>query len=359
VTILWRYLARTWLGVFATAMASAAALYLVIDVFDRIGEVLQYSPSWASLLSYFLFKLPKILYDVFPAASLLATLVSIGMLSRSNEILAMRACGMGMRRIALPLVATAFVASVVALAWSEAVIPVSSTRSRWLWDVELKRKTYRGVFDAASLWFQTGRGFVHIRRYDADGRVIEGLSLYESDADFGLRRVVEVDTMRWQDGRWTSSGGFVKEIGTEELAVRPLAPSEFELDEDPDNLAARKRRPEEFSWLQLRRLIGQMEARGLGADDYLVDLHHKLAWPFAGFIVALLGVPVALRSARESGIARGTAIGLVIGFSYWIVTGLALSAGRTEAVSPLAAAWAANLIFGGVAVLLIALRIAR
>jgi len=360
VNILWRYLARSWAAVFVTAMSATTALYIVIDIFSRVGEVLPFSPSWTALASYFLFKLPKILFDVFPAASLLATLISIGALSRSHEILAMRACGLSTRRIALPIVTTALLLSFGALFWSEAVVPVAATRSRWLWDVELKQKVYRGVFDAASLWFQTSGGFIHIRRYDAGARVISGLSLYQADPEFQLQHVVEVESMSWQDGQWVSSGGFVKDIDGDSLRVRPLAPAEFRLDEDPENLAARKRTPEEFSFRQLRRQIAQLEARGLAADEFLVDLHRKLAWPFSGFVVALLGVPLALRTGRGgSGLARGTALGLVIGFAYWILTGLALSAGRTGGLSPMLAAWAANLACIVIALALYARRALR
>jgi lipopolysaccharide export system permease protein len=358
VRILGRYVLRAWVRVFATAMLAAASLFLIVDVFDRVGEVLQFSPSWTALASYFLFKLPKILFDVYPAASLLATLIAVASLARTSELDAMRAAGISDRRIAAPIVAGALLLSVTALFWSENVVPVSATRSRWLWDVELKQKVYRGVFDAASLWFQNDRGFVHIRRYDAGARVISGLSLYEASPEFELRRVFEIETMTWQDGRWVSSGGFVKDIEGD-LRVRPLAPAEFELREDPENLAARKRRPEEFSFGQLRSQIAQLESRGLAADEYLVDLHHKLSWPFAGFFVVLVALPLALARARSSGLARGTAVGLVIGFSYWIVTGLALSAGRTGAVSPIAAAWAANAACAAVAFALLGRRSLR
>ena len=359
MSIVWRYLARTWLASFSAAIFAGASLYIVIDVFDRIGEVLPFSPSWTALVSYFLFKLPKILFDVFPAASLLATLVSIGLLSRSHEILALRASGISTRRIAAPIVTCALFLSIGALFWSENVVPVAATRSRWLWDVELKQKVYRGVFDAASLWYQNDRGFVHIRRYDAGAHTISGLTLYEADPAFGLHRVYDVDEVRWQDGRWTASGGIVRELDGDDITMRPLAAGEFVLDEDPENLAARKRRPEEFSYGQLRHQIGQLEARGLAADELLVDLYHKLAWPFAGFVVALLGVPVALRAGRGSGLARGTAVGLVIGFGYWVLTGLALSAGRTGTLSPLAAAWCANAACAGISAALYARGLAR
>jgi lipopolysaccharide export system permease protein len=348
-----------WFGVFVTAMCAGAGVYLIIDVFDRVGEVLQFSPSSTALVSYFLFKLPKILFDVFPAACLLATLVSIGRLMRTHEIVAMRACGMSTRRIALPLAVTALVLSIGALLWSEAVVPVSATRSRWLWDVELKQKVYRGVFDAASLWFESDRGFVHIRRYDAGARTISGLALYEADPEFRLQRVTEIDSMTYSDGRWVASAGVVKDIHGDDLQVHALAAGQFVLDEDPENLTARKRQPEEFSFLELRRLIAQMKARGLAADDLLVDLHRKLAWPFAGFVVTVLAVPVALRAGRSAGLARGTVAGLVIGFSYWILTGLALSAGRTGQISPPLAAWATNLICAVLAASLYVSRLAR
>lgn len=353
------YLARTWLLAFATALLASAGLFVVVDVFDRLGEVLPYSPSVRAVLEYFVFKLPKILFDVYPAASLLATLISIGLLARSHELHAMQSCGLSDRRLAAPIVGCALALSVVALFWSENVVPVAASRSRWLWDVELKQKVYRGVFDAASIWFQNDRGFVHIRRYDAESRRIFDLSLYEADPDFNLQRVFEVGSMKWQDDRWISTSGFLKEIRGEQLRVRPLAPAEFELHEDPENLAARRRRPEEFSFRQLRGQIAQLESRGLTADEYLVDLHHKLAWPFAGFFVTLLGIPLALRASQETGLARGTATGLVVGFAYWILTGLALSAGRTGGVSPVAAAWAANLACTLAAALLFSRRFVR
>jgi len=150
------------------------------------------------------------------------------------------------------------------------------------------------------------------------------------------------------------TAGLVKELdGNAEVRVRPLSLGEFEMHEDPENLAARRRKPEEFSFRQLRRQIAQLEARGLGADEYLVDLHHKLAWPFAGLVVALVGIPLALRAGPRSGLAASTATGMVIGFAYWVITGLALSAGRTGALPPLAAAWASNVAFVALAIILL------
>jgi len=350
MSIVARYLATRYLRVFAVAMVAACGLFLVVDVFDRLGQIVSYDPSWKHVLGYFLFKIPKIVFDIYPAASLLAALVSIGLLSRHREILALRACGVSAWQLAWPIVAVAALTSVTALCWNETVVPVAAARSRWLWDVEIKQKVYRGVFDAASLWFQSKDGFVHIAQYDAEQRVIRGLTLYESDPAFALHRIVEVPLMRWSDSGWTSSAGVVKDlVSPDSITARPLAAGEFHLGEDPDNLAARKRKSEEFSFRQLRDQIALLESKGLGADEFLVDLHHKLAWPFSGLVVALLGVPLALRNGARNGIAANVGAGMIVGFSYWVLTGLALSAGRTGGLSPLVAAWAANVTFSALA----------
>jgi len=355
MSIVTRYLAGRYLLVFSMAMAAACALFLIIDVFDRLGQILPFGPSWSRVVVYFLFKLPKIMFDVYPAASLLAALISIGILSRHREILALRACGLSTLRLAVPIVAVAALTSIFALLWNETLVPVAAARSRWLWDVELKQKAYRGVFDAASLWFQSKDGFVHIAQYDAAQRIIRGLTLYESDPSFTLQRIVEIDEMRWNERGWLAGSGVVKDLlAPGGVEVRPLATGEFHLSEDPDNLTARKRRSEEFSFRQLRDQIALLESKGLGADQFLVDLHHKLAWPFSGLVVALLGVPLALRNGARAGIAANVGAGLAVGFAYWVLTGLALSAGRTGGMSPVVAAWTANVSFSVLAAFLYA-----
>ncbi|HYC57706.1 MAG TPA: LPS export ABC transporter permease LptG [Candidatus Binatia bacterium] len=346
MSILSRYLVLQYLRVFGLGMGAACGLYLIIDVFDRVGEVVPFAPSWTRVIVYFVAKLPKILYDIFPAASLLAALLSLAILTRNREILACKASGLSSWQLAIPILGVSAVLSVVALFWNENVVPVAASQSRWIWDVELKQKAYRGVFDSASIWYQGERGFVHIRRYDAGKREISGLTIFQSDPAFRLQRIIDVGSMHWRDGAWQGAAGVVKDlVSPGNVQVRPLADGELVLREDPDNLAARKRRSEEFSFRQLREQIAQLQARGLGADEFLVDLHHKMAWPFAGLVVTLIGLPLALRSGPRAGLAASLGLGLMIGFAYWVLTGLALSAGRTGAMSPVVAAWMANAVF--------------
>ncbi len=351
MTILARYVAGQFLRAFGMACLAGTSLYLIIDFFDRIRLFTRYDAEVSALAAYFMYKTPAIVSQLYPAASLLAVLVSLGALTRNREVMAMRACGVSTWKLAYPVVLLAAVGSVFAFLWNETVVPSASARSNYVNDVVIKKKPYRGVFNASSLWFQSSEGFVNIDYFDAGQQTIYGLTLYDADPSFHLQRMIEVPSLRWRDSAWEKAEGTVKMLGTEGIiSMRALDPGEFRLAEAPADLAARRRRPSEFSFRQLKAQTDLLREKGLNADDFMVDLHNKLAWPVSGFITVLVGFPLAVRGGRRGGMGYSLGAGMAVGFGYWVVTALALSAGRTGGIPAPLAAWAANGIFSLLAV---------
>ena len=96
--------------------------------------------------------------------------------------------------------------------------------------------------------------------------------------------------------------------------------------------------------------LRKIEAEGYDATRYLADMHAKIAYPFIGLIVAVLGISFSLRSERSGGVIRSIGAGVAIGFSYWIIHAFALSLGRSGVIPPLLAAWLANIILGATSI---------
>jgi lipopolysaccharide export system permease protein len=266
VSLLGRYVAMAFLRVFALAMASAGGIYLIVDIFERTPDFLDHDPTLGAVVAYFGLKLPGILADVYPAASLLAVLIAMGMMARNREILAARACGISTWRLAAPLVGLAFATSIGALAWNELIVPPAYAQSRYVNDVVIKKKDQRGDFNASSLWFQAPEGFYNLDYYDAEERKITGLTLYKVDDTFRIAELIEVDVAHWDGLRWVADRGTVKRPEEDGgLSAEPLAPADFAFAEQPDELAARKRQSKEFSFRQLQRQIEVLESKGLEA----------------------------------------------------------------------------------------------
>ena len=96
MTILFRYLLREYVKIFTMCFSGLMTIYLVIDFFEKVRKFLRYDASALDVLTYFALKMPGISYQIAPLAVLMATLLTIGVLSRSHEITAMRSCGISL-----------------------------------------------------------------------------------------------------------------------------------------------------------------------------------------------------------------------------------------------------------------------
>jgi len=346
MSIISRYIVAQYLRIFALCLAAGTSLFVVIDFFSRIGNLFVYEPSVASVAGYFLFKLPRVIADVYPAAALMAVFLAIGMLSRHREILALMACGMSTFQMVAPLLLASALLSCGFLVWNETVVPAASTRSHLINDIGIKRKDHHGRFDANGLWIYDRHGFLNVDYFDAKNSSLYGLTLYEASPSFRLNRIIGIPKAQWENGAWQISDGVVKNLGPDgEILLRPLQAGEFELSTKPQEFSQRRRSTHEFSYGALARQIAVVRRMGLDVSTLLVDLYAKIAWPFSGLVTVFLGFPLAIRGGYRAGVAYNLTLGMVIGFGYWITVALAAAAGHRGGIPPLAAAWTANALF--------------
>jgi len=340
-----RYLVRQFLGVLVPVTITFILLYVIVDLFDRLGILLRHQASVGAAARYFAFKIPLMLSQVMPAAVITAVLLSLGLLSRYNEITAFRAGGVSLVQTAIPILVTAGVISLLSLLWNETVVPYSSRQFQYVNNVEIRRRQLRGILSERQVWFHGENGFYNIDHVDKASGTIYGLAIYELTDDFELRSVVEIPRAQWADGQWQFSGAVRRQIENSRFSVTPLGPDEFRIPETFDDFLEVQREPEELSFLVLREWIAQLTRKGIDASEYLVDLHSKLALPFASAVLALVGIPISARARRNPSIAAILGTGLAVGFLYWVILGLAQSLGRSGVLPALVAAWAANGFF--------------
>jgi lipopolysaccharide export system permease protein len=346
VSLLARYLVGLYLRSFALCLVGALTLLLVVEFFSRIGEFASYNSEPALVAQYFALKIPKWLVEVYPAASLLAVLLGVGSLVRSNEICAMRACGIGMLRISRPLVLTTLAMSGLAMLWNEAVVPITAARARAIKDLDIKSMATRGMLDATSLWLQVPDGFLNIDYFDATNNEIEGVTLHGVDDRFRLQRVIEIPNAWWQEDRWQYEEGTIREFLPDgSLAYLPLGDRKVDLGGTPQEFRKKAPRSDEFNIRQLAQRIRMLKAKGLDPSGFQTDLQWKFALPLSGVITILIGLPLALRGNPRSGNAQHIGTGMAVVFLYWLTQALTVSAGHAGTLPPSVAAWSANALF--------------
>lgn len=345
MTIVSRYLIRSYLGMVGSCLGAFVAIYLIIDFLERIGRFSRAGAPLKSIFCYFLSKIPEIITQTAPMAMLMGTILIVGAFSRNNEINALRSSGMSLGQIGRPLLLTAAAISLTLLLMEELVVPAANEKLRYIEQVVVQKGS-AAFFRQNNIWYRDDRYILQAKLFDLGKQALYGVTVWEMDRQ--LKPVARIDSLSATPatGGWLLSaasrrdfaaGGALQSSKPEELFVKlKLKPAELKL---VANSA------DDMGFIALWRYCESLREGGYDTTGYRTQLHAKISLPFAALVMAFIGIPFSLRNNRSSGAGVGIVISIGIGLTYFISNAFLLSLGQAGAIPPLAAAWAANLLF--------------
>jgi lipopolysaccharide export system permease protein len=351
--ILLRYISREFLKVFILSLSSFIAIYLVVDAFQGIRMIMEYSPALSLIAKLYLLKIPKIVSLTIPVAVLLSTLLTLGLLSRNSEITAMKSSGVSLYLIVTPILAISLLISALSFLSNEYVVPYTNMEARFTEKVGIRKKSMKTFFKQNKIWYRSEDAIYNIRLFDPDTNTMRGITIYSMGEGFGLLKRVEAREARWNGKGWRFYDCREDIFDNGTITTNRYKELEVKLPESPEALRAEEREAEEMGFWELRGYIKRLRNEGYDPLRFIVDLHSKVSSPFTSLIMALLGIPFALKGGRSSGLAFGVGVSVVVGFGYWLIMSFAISLGRVGALPPILAAWGANIVFGSVATIMI------
>ena len=374
-----RYVASAYLRYLALSTVALIAVFYISTFIDNSDKVFKGMATWSMLLEYFRYATPQWIYYALPVAVLLAALVTIATLTKNSELIVMKACGISLYRVALPMFVTAAAAGALLFAMEETVLGPSNRRAEELKHVI--RGNSPDTFDVLHRrWLVGSEGEIyHYTWYDPRKHLLSGLSIYEfSDRMRRLTRRTYVDVAthlpsstapaiaptsgtadqpRADDENppdlWRVERGWTREFG-EDTKIRSFTPIEAETRrlETADYFGADEPRPEFMGYTDLRAYTDVLQASGFDVLAQRVALARKLAFPFVTLVMTLIAVPFAVTIGR-SGAMGGIGAGIALAITYWTVISVFAALGAGGVLSPTLAAWAPNLLFGSAAVYLL------
>ncbi len=306
------------------------------------------------------------MYYILPISVLLSTLVTVGVLTRSSELVVMRACGVSLYRTALPLLAVAAVSSLLLFGLEEYVLASSNRQASDL-DHQIRFGSARRVTMLGRQWTAGRNGDIyHYDLFDPGRGELRHFWRYQFDQrDWRLTRITYAAVARFDPasldatrgaGTWTCRQGWVRTITPDgnadysAFSTSPISmePAEYFGTEPPDSAS--------MTFAELRGYIDSMQGSGLSVLPQLVDLHRKVAFPLVTLVMTLLAVPFAVMTGKR-GALYGIGVGIVFAIVYWTANNMFGAVGAAGLMAPALAAWAPNLLFGaGAAFLLLTAR---
>ena len=349
-TILDDYVLRDFALYLAMIVAAFLMLLLVFTLFELLSDILRNQVSPLTVGEYLLNVVPYFLYNTTPLSMLLAVLITFGLLQRSNEITAIKATGISLYRIVVPvLIASTLVAGVLFLS-DQLYLPYTNKRQDALRN-EIKGKPAQTYLRPDRKWiFGQHSDIYYYQFFDPERDVFGGISIFQFDSHtFQITHRITADRAHWSTsmGRWVYEQGWERNLNGSAIEnYHKFDAATFpELAEAPAYFKKEIKQSSEMSYDELHSYIHDLEQSGFDVVRLRVQLQKKIAYPLITLVMAVLAIPFALSAGKRSALA-GVATAIGIGAVYFIISGLFEAMGNFSQLPPAVAAWSPDLVFG-------------
>jgi len=343
------YVLRNFLFYFVLLLVGFVLLFEIFTFFDLLDDIAQHRASSVEVSSYFRYLSYYLTYQLAPLACLVSILITLGVMTKNNELVAFKAAGISLYRVALPLLFAGAIATAALIAFDQSYLPYANKRAEELHSI-IKGLPAQTYFQPQRQWILGNNSKIYnYQLFDPDRVLFGGLSVFELDSQkFSLRRRVYADRAYWepQQHAWILESGWIRDFQAgsitryAEFQVMELP----EIDEPPAYFTREIRQSSEMDWFELRSYIAKLRHAGFDVARFSVQLHKKLAFPLIAPIIIMLAIPFSILVGSR-GAVGGLALGVGIAVIYWATAALFEALGAVGQLPPILSAWSPDCIF--------------
>jgi LPS export ABC transporter permease LptF/LPS export ABC transporter permease LptG len=342
------YLLRRFFSNFAMMMLTFVALFEVFTFFELLDDIARRRIPFTIVVDYFRYLTPYLLYQLAPLGALVAVLTTLGTMSKNNEIVACKASGISLYRLALPLLLAGLTLAATMIILDDVYLPYANQRQDALRN-QIKGKPAQ-TYTRPQRWIFGEKGKIYnYDLFEPDQNLFAGLTVVEIDpATFHVKRRVFASRASWSDSQktWLLESGWVRDFedGRVSNYQKFKATALSELAEPPSYFNREVLQAFQLSFRQLGSYIQELRNAGFDVSTLTVQWYVKIAFPLIAPVSMLLAIPYAFRVGARGAIG-GVAVGLGLGIAYWSLARLLQAMGGVGQMPPPFAAFAPDLIF--------------
>jgi lipopolysaccharide export system permease protein len=346
MSIIYKYLSREIFWNFGIILVAVISIYIAVDFFEKIDDFMEEGIPFSRALLYFFFNIPFIAANVMPMGLFLAILVAFGLMSKNNEIIALKSGGISGYSLLWPVLSIGVLFTILLFFLSEVIVPITAAKANQIWLREV-RKEVALTTSEKNIWIKSTQMITHVKYYNTSSQTLHGVTIYYFDKEFNLIRRSDAKDGVYDNGHWILRNIMEQRLksNVNDFGVTFHTEKVEDLGFAPENLKRVMKKSDEMSFKELVEYIKQVEAEGYEATNYKVDLQEKIAFPFICIILGLLGTGLSFRGRIREGLPVVIAYGLGIAFLYWIFHSFCVSLGYGGMLPPWIAVWIANVTF--------------
>jgi LPS export ABC transporter permease LptF/LPS export ABC transporter permease LptG len=350
-----RYVLKSFLFWFALLLIGLVLMTHVYMFFDLLSDIVKNQIAMTRVFTYLFFLTPELIFDLAPMSVLVAVLVTFGILTKHNEITAMKASGVSLYRLAVPVLAAALFMSGGLFAFAHYYVP-GANRKQDAIRKEIKGKPVQTYLHPNRKWvFDPGSNndpkVFYFTYIDGAQKLMVGPQVFELDpANFRIHKHISAEKARWEPTlrTWVFENGWSREDpgGRREKFnnFTGQAATFTELDERPDYFLQEVLQDQQMNFQQLAAYIRELQRSGIDTITLQVSFYRKFALPLVALVMALISVPFAFLAGNRGAMA-GVGVSFTIAIAYWTIGKLFEQLGDVNLLPAALAAWSPDVIF--------------
>lgn len=356
--ILDKYINNSIIVIFASCCLVFFFLYTLIDVTNALDDIIDRKIPFGLLLQYYTAYLPIILVLTSPVACLIGVLTTFAGLQNTNQIIAMRASGLGFWRITRPALFFGLIISAMVFFLNERFVPRATeiTKKIKLENMVLaadRAKRKREQIHNLTFYGLKNRLY-YVNTFKPDTEEVDGITIIEYDNQLNVSQKIVALRGVWTGIAWkfyqTQVTTFHNGNVNQPEKVKVYAERLMDIKETPEDFLRQRLDVNTMNIKELGEYISRFSDSGAvrALNNLKVDYHQKIAYPIGNFVIILVGLPFALMVKNRKGLTF-TAIGLAvaIGFLYYVANAVAVALGKGGVLPPMISAWITPFIFSG------------
>ena len=333
------------------------SIFLIVDLIENLDRFMDNKVPSKIVLEYYVYTLPYFISIGLPMAVLISTVFSLGSIVKRNEWTAMKASGISIYRIALPLVICGIILSGGSFMLDNKLVAYGNEKRFEIDRDHVKRKSRHKLKNTLKDIFLQKNSSTHISlsKYyikKARGNDLTIVDLGQST----IRERIDAKKINWNSdsSRWSISEYSIRQFdqnGLETNVIIGITDTLIDLGFSPTEIQQQARKPDELDYYRLTERISELKGNGVDTVKWEVTRYIKVSFAFTNLIVILCGIPLVVLKEKNS-LSFGAGASVFVIFGYYAFIKFGQSLGFKGVITPLLSAWIGNLVFLAAGILL-------
>lgn len=349
------YILKKMVSMLLLIFTSLLMVFYIVRIVELIDTIIENNIPFIYVLKYVYYNTPEMISFVLPVSILTAVLLTFSIMSKNNEMTAVRVSGISLYRIAVPAIVVGIIFSLLYFFVQETITPDANRNAGKILN-KIYKRTIGPDTEIYKNWIAGKNNTFYFYSYlDTRNKKkkYKDFNILMLNDDFSIKKRISARTAAWKNKKnLVLTSGFIREfINNTPVKYSIFGKKIFEIEEGRSYFSKKLSFGQHMNISRLKEYIKYLKKNRSDTGRYEAKLFYHYAFPFSSFIMVLIAIPFSFKMGKK-GTLFGIGIAIAISMVFWAVLSIFSAMGSASILSPFISAFAPIVIFASISVYL-------